>query len=106
VQVFPGRQRDSLIIHGGDGFHYNFRERRGDRVRLQCRHYKGRGGTCPGTARVSLNSGLLYHLQPHSHEADPLLSQDFHLRREMIIAVQTDIFGRNLRSLLDEFKIK
>ena len=106
VQCFPGRQHNSFIIHGGDGFHYNVRELRGNRVRLQCRHYRRRAQGCPGTATVSLDSGLLYHLKHHNHHPDRLLSQDFQLRREMIREAETNVFGRKLRSLLDEFKMR
>lgn len=106
VQCFPGRQRNSYIIHGGDGFHYNIREVRGNRVRLQCRHHKARGQGCPGTASVSLVTGILHHLQPHSHARDMLLSDDFELRRAMVEEARTNIFGKKIRWILNEFKLR
>ncbi|KAK3916556.1 N-methyltransferase gliN, partial [Frankliniella fusca] len=105
-QFFPGRQKGSFIVHGDDGYHYNVREVRGNRVRLQCRHYRRLALGCPGTASLSLDENSLHHLQPHNHFPDPLLSQDFEVRRQMIREAASNISGWKLRSILDEFKLR
>lgn len=106
VQGFEGREEGSVIFHCGDGYHYNVRELRGLRVRLQCRHYKSRARGCTATAYISLDTELLYHLQPHNHAPDPLLMDDMILRRATIEEARTNAVGRKLRNILNEMKIR
>ncbi|KAK3922760.1 Tyrosine recombinase, partial [Frankliniella fusca] len=107
VQAFPGRQRGSLIFHANDGFHYNLREVRHDtnRARLRCRKYKKNGLGCFGTANVSLVTGLLRHSQPHNHAPDLLLEEDMDLRRNMIEEARTNVFGKRIQAILNQWKL-
>ncbi|KAK3924154.1 Phosphate acyltransferase [Frankliniella fusca] len=108
VQAFEGRTRGSWILHCADGFHYNIREVRGRRVRLRCRHRPSRGlGTgCPGTARVSLDTGHLQHLIPHNHDRDLLLPEDFELRRRMVEDARSDLVGTRIGTILREWRVR
>lgn len=106
VRGFPGRQEGSLILHCGDGFHYNVHEVRNARVKLRCRHYNRSRLRCYGTANVSLITYHLVHATPHNHEPDPLLEEDFALRKRMIEMAETNVFGRKVISILNEWKLK
>jgi len=103
VLSFPGRKRNSLIFHCGDGFYYNVREVRTSRARLHCRHwYSG----CPGTASVSLETGWLTPLQRHRHPPDHLLVDDSEMRQNMIREAETNLFGKKVQSILNGFKLR
>lgn len=106
MQVFEGRIRGSYILHCGDGFHYNIREIRGRRVRLRCRHRRSLRLSCPGTATVCLASGRVRHSVPHDHAPDPLLAEDFELRRRMLEDVRSNIAAKKNRTVLHEWRIR
>lgn len=106
LQAFPGRQEGSLIFHCGDGYYYNVREVRHSRARLRCRHYSKSGLGCFGTANVSFATELLVHSQPHNHGPDPLLEEDFELRRNMVHEAETNVFGRKIQTILNDWKIR
>ncbi|KAK3931712.1 Pyridoxine/pyridoxamine 5'-phosphate oxidase [Frankliniella fusca] len=103
VNIFQGRSENFMIFHGNDGWHYNLREQRPARLRLQCRHYKG---GCRATASVDLASETLSHGQPHNHHPDMLLEEDMDLRRHIIHVVKTDIYGTKLRTILNQIKFQ
>lgn len=102
LEACPGRRRDSHFFHNGDGWHYNLRERRSTVARLKCRFYN-RG--CRGTAAVNLTTGVLYHLQPHNHDPDPLFVEDMALRRRIIDDAESDVFGITTRGLLNRHRL-
>lgn len=106
AQLMRGRKKGSVIVHCGDGFHYNIREVRSTRVRLLCRHYKSRGGGCPGTATVSLATEYLTHLEPHNHDRDPLLKADLLVRRTLIDTAGKCVFGKKVQAILRDAKIR
>lgn len=106
AQLMPGRKAGSVIVYCGDGFHYNIREVRSKRVRLLCRHYKSRGGGCPGTATVNLATGYLTHLEPHNHDRDPLLRSELYARRTMVGTARRSTFGKKIHAILREAKIR
>lgn len=106
AQVMPGRKAGSVIVYCGDGFHYNIREVRSKRVRLLCRHYKSRGGGCPGTATVNLATGYLTHLEPHNHDRDRLLRSELYARRAMVDTARSSTFGKKIHAILRDAKIR
>lgn len=106
VQMFAGRQQGSFIFHANDGLHYHLREVRGNRARLRCRLYRKTGLGCHGTANVSLITGLLVHSVPHDHGPDPLLADDMDLRRNMIEEARTNVFGKKIQAILNEWKLR
>jgi len=105
VKIFLGQKRNSRIFHCGDGFFYNQRERRGFRIRLTCRKRNSRGQGCPGTASISLTTGLMHHLTPHNHLGDPLLRHEYTVRRAMIEEAKI-LHDQKIRSILDGMKLR
>lgn len=106
VQVFEGRVVGSSILHCGDGLYYNIREVRASRIRLRCRRRSSLGPSCPGTAVVSLDTGRLSHLTPHNHVPDPLLAEDFELRRRMVDEARSVLVGKRIRTILHDGRVR
>ncbi|KAK3924637.1 (2R)-sulfolactate sulfo-lyase subunit beta [Frankliniella fusca] len=106
VSVIPGRTKNSIILHVGDGFYYLVKEVRRRRVRLMCRH---RRLGCKGNASLVFNHAnklVLRALQPHSCINDPRLPEDRETWRKLIQEAKNSLTGASIRKLLRDFKLR